>query len=290
MLDERIVRVSDEPVVELFVAESKGPASRSLLVIHGGPDWDHSYLREPLLQLEGVLRLVFVDLRGCGRSTQGLAPTDYTPSAATADLVALLDVLGAEQVDVLGFSYGGLLAQRLAVTAPERIGRLILASSSVLPVREDAFRGWTERESRLAAQPMRVEVDSATCTEAATRADAVDSATANVWLAASLPEYLSRLEEVRFSAEWLKLWLAGALPPARPDQGVERLRALSKPILLLQGRQDMTFPVALVDQTLALLPSARAAIIEEAGHMAHIDQPRSWLAAVRTFLTEPAEG
>ena len=288
MLVERTVRVSDDPVVELFVAErDQNAGDRPLLILHGGPDWDHSYLREPLLQLGAGWRPVFVDLRGCGRSTKGLAHIDYTPVAATADLVALLDVLELDQVDVLGFSYGGLLAQRLAVTAPERIRRLIIASSSVLPVPPDAFRGWTERDARLAAQPARVEEDSQTCTAAATRADAVASAPANVWRAAALLGYLRRLQDVRFSAEWSKAWLAGPLPPARPDQGVERLRALGKPILLLHGRQDMTFPVALVEPTLALLPSARAAILEEAGHMAHIDQPAAWLAALQTFLDAP---
>lgn len=45
---ENHVVVSAEPDVRLFVAQSQGPAERPLLVIHGGPDWDHSYLREPL--------------------------------------------------------------------------------------------------------------------------------------------------------------------------------------------------------------------------------------------------
>ena len=71
MLVERTVRVSEDPVVELFVAErDQNAGDRPLLILHGGPDWDHSYLREPLLQLAPAWRLVFVDLRGCGRSTK----------------------------------------------------------------------------------------------------------------------------------------------------------------------------------------------------------------------------
>ncbi|MGV9310211.1 alpha/beta fold hydrolase [Nonomuraea sp. NPDC003727] len=50
---------------------------------------------------------------------------------------------------------------------------------------------------------------------------------------------------------------------------------------LLHGRQDMTFPSSLVAAT----PCAEAVVLAEAGHMAHIDQPEAWLAAVRRFLT-----
>lgn len=104
MFTEGAVTVSGAPHVELFVAQRPGPADRALLVIHGGPDWDHSYLREPLSRLDGRRRLVMPDLRGCGRSTAGLRDDQYTPDAAVADLMVLLDALDLHAVDVLGFS------------------------------------------------------------------------------------------------------------------------------------------------------------------------------------------
>ncbi|GAB2878763.1 alpha/beta fold hydrolase [Streptomyces mayteni] len=91
MVAESLVAVSTRPPVDLFVARTAGPADRTVLVIHGGPDWDHTYLRSPLVQLVGRHRIVMPDLRGCGRSTRGLADDQYTPAAATNDLVALID-------------------------------------------------------------------------------------------------------------------------------------------------------------------------------------------------------
>jgi pimeloyl-ACP methyl ester carboxylesterase len=277
-----MVVVSTEPAVSLFVAVSTAPADRTLLVIHGGPDWDHTYLREPLAGLAGS-RLVLPDLRGCGRSTRGLADNQYTPDAVVGDLTALLDALDVERADVLGFSYGGLLAQRLTLTAPHRVRRLIVASSSVLPVPPGAFDGWAERARRVAAEAA-VWADPTLSGPELTRAAALASAPANVWRPEALPGYLRRLDDIRFAAEWLRPWRAGALPPARPENAVPRLAALGIPMLLLQGRQDMTFPAALADQAAAQLPTARAVVLDAAGHMAHVDRPREWLAAVAEFL------
>jgi pimeloyl-ACP methyl ester carboxylesterase len=102
VLTETLVAVSADPRVELLVAQSPGPVSRALLVIHGGPDWDHTYLREPLSERGGQHRLVLPDLRGCGRSTRGLPSGCYTPDAAVGDLLALLDRLGRRRPPGLG--------------------------------------------------------------------------------------------------------------------------------------------------------------------------------------------
>jgi pimeloyl-ACP methyl ester carboxylesterase len=280
---ESHIAVSADPAVRLFVAQSQGPADRVLLVIHGGPDWDHSYLREPLDRLAGQHRLILPDLRGCGRSTRGLGDGQYTPDAATGDLAVLLDALGVADADVLGFSYGGLLAQRLALATPRRVRRLIIASSSVLPVPPGALEGWAERDRRTAAAK-RAWSDRALSGPDLTRAAAIAQAPADLWRQDAMPGYLARLQRIRFSAEWLRPWRAGTLPPAHPDDAALRLAAVSIPILLLHGRQDMTFPAALAQQAAALIPSARAVIIQDAGHMAHIDQPGQWITAVSGFL------
>jgi pimeloyl-ACP methyl ester carboxylesterase len=270
--------------VELFVAQTPGPAERTLLVIHGGPDWDHTYLREPLAQLAGRHRVVLTDLRGCGRSTCGLADDQYTPAAATGDLAVLLEALDTGPVDVLGFSYGGLIAQRLALAAPARVRRLIIASSSVLPVPPDAFDGWHERTKRLAPEAV-VWSDPSLSGPELTRAAAIAAAEANVWRPEALPDYLDRLAGIRFSAEWMRPWQAGTLPPARHEDAVQRLAVLDLPLLLLHGRQDMTFPALLAEEAEKLIPSARAVVLDEAGHMAHIDQPTAWLDALTDFLS-----
>jgi len=284
VLIEARVPVCGDPQVELFTARSNGPAERTLLVIHGGPGWDHSYLLEPLVELAEDHRLVFADLCGCGRSTSGLSDEDYNPAAATSDLVNLLDALEIERTDVLGFSYGGLIAQRLVLAAPRRVRRLIVASSSIAPVPGDAYDDWPE------VAQLRAEGDAAwrellvDPTDEKTRLHAIAGIPADVWRPESREELRRRLEAVRFSAEWARPFIAGTLPAARPADSQARLAALGLPVLLLQGRQDTTFPAALAERTAAEMPKARAAVIDQAGHMTHVDQPEAWLAAITEFL------
>jgi pimeloyl-ACP methyl ester carboxylesterase len=269
--------------VELFVAQTPGPVGNPLLVIHGGPDWDHTYLREPLGQLADLRWVIMPDLRGCGRSTRGLPDSLYTPSAAAVDLAALLDTLRTGPADVLGFSYGGLIAQRLALAAPGRIRRLIIALSSILPVPPDAFDGWRERTRRRAAAAAAWS-DPALSGPELTRAAAIAAAHVDIWRPQARPGYLDRLADVHFTAEWLRPFQAGTLPSARPPGAARRLAATGLPILLLHGRQDMTFPARLAEDAAELIPSACATVIEEAGHMAHVDQPEAWLGALTDFL------
>ncbi|WP_329407400.1 alpha/beta hydrolase [Nocardia vinacea] len=272
--------------IELFVASAGSGTHPPLLVIHGGPDWDHSYLRQPLAELAGTRRLLLPDLRGCGRSARGLPIEDYRPDTVVADLLTILDIFDIHTTDLLGFSYGGLLAQRVAVAAPKRFRRMIIASSSVLPVPANAYADWPERKTLMAAEHA-VWSDSSPSGPERTRAAAFAGARANVRRVDAFPEYLRRLRAVSFSGEWDSARRAGTLPSARIDDPLRTLARTGIPILLLHGRFDMTFPAALAEQAAAELPNAQAVVLDQAGHMAHIDQPEQWLVAVERFLNRP---
>lgn len=273
----------EDPHVELFTARSTAPAERPLLIIHGGPDWDHTYLLEPLVNLAQGHLLVFADLRGCGRSTLALPDHEYNADAVVTDFISLLDKLDLPRVDLLGFSTGGLFAQRLTLAAPDRIRRLIIASSSIQPVPDNAYANWPE-VAELQEAGHQLWAGDPEPTPELTRADAIAGIPANVWRPEAREEYRRRLDAVHFTAEWSKPWVAGTLPPIRPENSLERLAALAIPILLLHGRQDMTFPATLAEHAATEMPKTRAVILDQAGHMAHIDQPERWIEAIKEFL------
>ena len=101
-----------------------------VIVLHGGPDFDHSYLVPELDGLAEQNRLVFYDQRGRGRSWSGEGPDSVTIDSEVEDLDRVRAWTGSTTVALLGHSWGGLLAMEYAIRHPERVSHLILEDAS----------------------------------------------------------------------------------------------------------------------------------------------------------------
>jgi pimeloyl-ACP methyl ester carboxylesterase len=103
----------------------------ALLVLHGGIGAGEQML--PVARgLAGGRRVVLVDLQGHGRTADIDRP--LRPELMAGDIAALIEHLGVEQADVLGYSLGGEVALRTAIQRPELVRRLVLVS---IPLRRD---------------------------------------------------------------------------------------------------------------------------------------------------------
>ncbi|MGI8576384.1 MAG: alpha/beta fold hydrolase [Nocardioidaceae bacterium] len=279
--------------VELFVREigPDKPPAPPLVVIHGGPSWDHSYLLPGLLPVSSRRHVVAFDLRGCGRSSRDLGPDAYQPELVVEDLARLIRTLGHEHVDVIGFSTGGQVAQLFVEAYPRLVRRLVLASTTAYSDIALHLRGWEEYERRVATAPSPVDgLDNL----ATTMRWAIHGATTAIWNLDLLHEYLTLLDQVRFSGDWLEPFRAGRLHPWRPQDPERVLGDLDRPILILHGAQDMVFTVQLALRLHEAVPGSQLQVIEQSGHMAQFEQPERWSKAVIDFLTrecpsEPGE-
>jgi len=109
---------------ELFFRETGN--GQPIVVLHGGPDFDHTYLLPELDRLSDAYRLIYYDQRGRGRSTKGVQPEDFTIQSDVEDLERLRVYFQLETVALLGHSWGGILALEYALRHPERVSHLIL--------------------------------------------------------------------------------------------------------------------------------------------------------------------
>ena len=135
---------------------SAGPvdAPRTLIVINGGPGLDSQFTFRGLKGLATASRRVIAyDQRGVGRTpmpqTGNTLNTDYTVDAFVADLEVLRIRLGVSRIDVLGHSFGALIAAAYAARHPTRVRSLILAAGLPMSV-EAQFEGDARFEKRLA--------------------------------------------------------------------------------------------------------------------------------------------
>jgi pimeloyl-ACP methyl ester carboxylesterase len=252
--------------VDLFVRRFGDPALPMLVIVHGGPGWDHSYLL-PAADLQDIAHVVFFDLRGCGRSTRDAA---LQPDLVADDVAALIG--DGRTADVLGHSYGGGVAMRVVDQHPSCVRRLILSSTTAypVPVRTGRDFDWTdpawEREDGALARAM---------------AEAEIGST--IWRQDRADEWRAVLREVRFSSAWDRPYAEGELKPARPADPVGALQG--HPVLVLHGEHDLTFPLEVAQRLASEVDGAELHTITEAGHMPQFDNPAVWLAAIREFLT-----
>jgi pimeloyl-ACP methyl ester carboxylesterase len=132
------MRVEIEPGVRLFVdiegvgLVADGARMRdkpTLILLHGGPGYDHSGFKPLFSQLAEVAQIVYYDHRGHGRSDRRPAH-EWTLDTFADDVVRLCDALGITKPIVLGQSFGGFVAQRLIARHPAHPGKVILSSTT----------------------------------------------------------------------------------------------------------------------------------------------------------------
>src|SRR5437667_4929907 len=108
-----------------------GPVMRekpTLLLLHGGPGFDHSIYKPAYSALADIAQIVYLDHRGNGRSEDG--PREAWKLAQWGDDVrAFCDVLGIIDPIVLGASFGGMVALAYATRHPVHLSKLVLIST-----------------------------------------------------------------------------------------------------------------------------------------------------------------
>jgi 3-oxoadipate enol-lactonase len=213
-------------------------------------------------------RVLTFDQRGFGRSTD--RAQQGGPAAARADLRALLDHLGVARADLAGQSMGGWAALGLALAEPSRVRRLVLA---------DTLGGLATPES---AARLRDRASRATLSEggAAGRLGAHPALDAS--LAARDPALAHLYQMLGGFGEPDLTRVAPRL--FATTQEPEALARLRLPVLFVVGARDPLFPPQAIRALAALVPGARVAEIEGAGHSPYFERAETWNALVAEFL------
>ena len=187
-----------------------------LLLLHGGLGSIDMF--GPVLpQLAQNRQVIGVDLHGHGRTPLGARPINLIDIGD--DLAILLDQLGYEQVDVLGYSFGGGAAFRLAVQHPQRVRRLALVSAGFA---RDGFHP--------EMLPLQAAVSGA-------MADAMRDT----------PMYQSYVAVAPNPAEFPKLLDRMGEYMRKPYDWAEDVKALRMPVMLVFGDSDMYRPEHVVE-------------------------------------------
>lgn len=259
----------------------------TLVALHGGPGFDHVQLKPALGPLRAHAQIVYVDLRGQGRS--GRPPIETCTLEQTADDVAgLCGRLGIERPVVLGHSAGGFVALHLAVRHPEVAGGLVLCSTA--PTLEPISDGEPAPSLADRAGPE--------ATEVAARLFGGDMSPDTMEAFARLvaPFYagpahmevpLQLLPLSSFNAEVAQHFFRNL---ASQYDLRARLGEIDVPTLVVGGGYDWVCPPAASRFLARSIPHAELLLLEEAGHFSFVEDPDRFREAVVAFLGKVEAG
>lgn len=243
-------------LIRLTVAGEGAP----VILLHG---WtlDARMWQPQIAGLADDFALAVPDRRGCGRSS---APPDLPREAD--DIARIADFLGWERFSLVGLSQGASVALDCAARLGERVAALAVCGAPLPALVERAetldlelYQGLT-RDGNLAA--MRADWAMHPLMQACIRP-------AREALAAMLADYQG--------CDLLS-------PSSLPDVTREVASCLAMPVLALAGEHDTPWRRACAAALAEAAPHGRSALIQDAGHVANLDNPAGFDAAIRDFL------
>ena len=262
-----------------------------IVVVHGGPDFDHCYFLPELDRLADAFRLVYYDQRGRGRSAAGVRPEDVTLSSEIDDLDRVRSRFGLESVAVLGHSWGGVLAMEYAIRHPDRVSHLLLLDTG--PASADDWRSFREGLAR--RRPADVDAMRAIAsTDAYARGDLEAEAAyyrIHFRITVRRPDHLELLvARLRSNFTEQGVVLARAIEHRLYEDTSESadwdlfpaLRRLGVPTLVLHGEDDFV-PVEFAARIAEAVPGARISVLPGCGHFTFLEAPEAVFDEISRF-------
>ena len=249
--------VVERPDTARIAWESDGPEDAPAVLLVMGLAYPAAMWFRLVPALAEGHRVIRVDNRGAGR-TGDVPGAPYTVETMAGDCLAVLDAAGVDTAAVVGISMGGLIAQEIALTAPERVRSLCLIAT---------HPGIAHAVMNPQAMAMLMQRGPMTPREAAE---------------ASIPyNYAPGTPRGRIEEDWavrLPLaatnegYLAQVVGSSRWD-GYDRLAGISAPTLVVHGELDALVPPENGRTIAGRIPGAELVMMPKANHVLMTDQP-----------------
>lgn len=264
LADPRFGTVPLATGVRLRHREQGDPHGDVIVFVHGWPDSWYSFSRV-LSLLPQRHHAYAVDLRGFGGSER--PPGGYAIDDLAADVVALLDAVGARRATLVGHSMGTFVVRRAARLAPERVDRLVLigsAHTTVNPVMQEV-------QAQVIDLPDPVPVAFAEEFQAGT-------------VHGRLPQAFFDGIVAESAALPARIWRATFDGILAFDDTAE-LGRITTPTLVLWGEHDALFDREQQQRLVSALPDARLLVYPDTGHCPNWEQPHRVVADLDAFVS-----
>lgn len=264
-----------------------------MIVLHGGPDFDHTYLLPEMDRLSDLFRLIYYDQRGRGRSARKVQPEDVTLESEINDLERVREYFQLESVLVLGHSWGGVLAMQYAVRHPNRVSHLILMNTA--PASHDDYvllrRELARKRAPGDEEKMKAISSTAKYEEGNLETDA-EYYRIHFRVTVRRPEQLERVvKSLRVGLTPEDIRRARAIEDRMYDETwassdynlLPQLTRLGIPTLVIHGDHDLV-PVECAAHVAEAIPGARFVVMQDCGHFSYFECPDQVRMTISDFF------
>lgn len=251
----------------------------TILLLHGGPGFDHSCFKPGLDKLADVAQLVYLDMRGNGRSDSG--PVDrWNIQTWAEDIAAFCQALSIKRPILMGYSFGGIMALATAVRFPELASGLVIVSSAAFLEPALIVERFGELGGETAAEAARAMFEDPS--DPGLRADYFEHCMPLYARTQGDPAHDGRTVmnpdvTTHFFQPGGEFWRLDFLA---------ELRELQVPTLMLHGRMDPIVPFEFAQKTVASFPDgvARLHVFDNCSHDILLDKLERAVELTREFI------
>jgi proline iminopeptidase len=254
-----------------------------VIVANGGPGLSHIYMlqNDVWTRLSHHRQIVFYDQRGTGKSKNVKPGASWGMDAQVADMEAVRAKFGFQKFDLVGDSYGGLLAMAYAAPHPEHIEKLIL-SDSAAPAWKDIVRVLPDVFPDVLEQVAAREKSSAGNPNAADQ-HIRDHFLMLFYSEANRDAYLAGVKDL----ESVPQVSAAVQKATRTLDLTPELSKFKFPTMVITGRYDMNVTPVTAWNIYKAIPESKFVVFERSGHLPSYEEPDKYVQVVDAFLSQP---
>lgn len=271
--------------VRLHVVHAGSPTAPLVILLHGYPDFWYGWHHQINFLVQQGYRVWVPDQRGYNLSEKPRGVKAYRLDTLVQDILGLIDASGEQTVYLVGHDWGAAVAWAVALSAPERLKKLVILNVPHLKVFMDTLRSSREQLRKswyifFFQIPFLPEFMLTRDNARSTKQALVASAHPATFTDADLDEYVrawTQPDAMRSMINWYRAVLR--YPPTLPENP-----RIHVPTLIIWGAKDVALTREMAQQSLELCDDGRLVLFDDATHWVQDDKPDEVNALLAEFL------